>query len=450
MKKLLTIILAASIAAALMPGTAYADERDSDSAVNVKSSADAVFFVDVSPSAWYAPAVEYVVSNGIMNGVGNNCFHSESNLTRGMLVQMLYNLEGRPSGAHESGFADVAPDSWYRDAVDWADANGIVSGFGNNMFGPENVLTREQMAAIMQRYSKYKDYKVSVSGDVDDYTIGDVFDDSDQVSDWAYYNILWALGEGIIKGSGNGRIDAQGTATRAQAAQIFKNFNDTVVKDNKDNGSGSEWDAVNYTIRREDLSRQHLEYYYDYVQITDEDYPYAGQINKILSEDKDIFLNEYSADFDFDEYANDAAERGTTYFNRMRIHGIYCKNGVLSIMEATDWYMGGVYNRMYTSFTFDLKTGRQLTLSDLLDMDDQRAADTARNAVYSGIDPESRGLLYGPEDDQIKNYDAGDFKYYVDPSGKVKLLFDSYELGAGALGSPVIDTGFSISAYLNR
>ena len=88
--------------------------------------------------------------------------------------------------------------------------------------------------------------------------------------------------------------------------------------------------------------------------------------------------------------------------------------------------------------------------TDLLDMDDQRAADTARNAVYSGIDPESRGLLYGPEDDQIKNYDAGDFKYYVDPSGKVKLLFDSYELGAGALGSPVIDTGFSISAYLNR
>ena len=81
MKKLLTIILAASIAAALMPGTAYADERDSDSAANVKSSADAVFFVDVSPSAWYAPAVEYVVSNGIMNGVGNNCFHSESNLT---------------------------------------------------------------------------------------------------------------------------------------------------------------------------------------------------------------------------------------------------------------------------------------------------------------------------------------------------------------------------------
>src|SRR5699024_6965224 len=122
-------------------------------------------FTDVETGDWFYEAVQYVYENGMMNGVGHNLFAPSSNLTRGMIAQVLYNLEGTPT-AGSSAFTDVAADQWYADAVNWAAANDIVGGYGNGKFGPEDDITREQMAQILYNYATFKGYDVSVQGDL--------------------------------------------------------------------------------------------------------------------------------------------------------------------------------------------------------------------------------------------------------------------------------------------
>ena len=138
-----------------------------------KVSIDAVFaqgeawsnpFSDVVEGAWYYEAVAYVCNNGLMNGVGGGYFEPNANLTRAMLVQVLYNLEQKPALDSEAGFTDVAADAWYADAVNWAAQNQVVNGYGGNAFGPEDALTREQMASILYRYATYKGYDTTEGG----------------------------------------------------------------------------------------------------------------------------------------------------------------------------------------------------------------------------------------------------------------------------------------------
>ena len=180
-------------------------------------------FADVPASAWYCDAVEYVYENGLMSGVSGGRFAPDDTLTRAMLVQTLYAMEGRPAAA-SAGFADVASGDWYASAVNWAAANGVVSGVSETGFGPNNALTREQLALILYRFAQYKGYDVTGTSDLAAYA------DGSSVSGWAAEAMGWAVNAGLISGVGGNQIAPTGTASRAQVAQILMNFCENVAR----------------------------------------------------------------------------------------------------------------------------------------------------------------------------------------------------------------------------
>ena len=181
-----------------------------------KVAEEGPLFTDVLLGSWYYDAVEYAVSNKLMNGVGGSRFAPNDPMTRAMLVTVLWRFEGEPNEG-TNAFVDVPDGQWYTQAVAWAAANGIVGGVGNNKFDPNGNITREQMAAILFRYANTKGFDTSKRGDLSK------FPDASKVSDWAKDAIAWAVGEGIIGGS-DGKLLPQGNATRAQVSTILMRF----------------------------------------------------------------------------------------------------------------------------------------------------------------------------------------------------------------------------------
>lgn len=181
-------------------------------------------FTDVPEDAWYKEAVDYVYANGLMSGTSATTFAPSTQLSRAMMVQILYNLEEQPVVTESAAFTDVAADVWYAGAVNWAAGEGIVSGYGNGRFGPDDLITREQMANMLYYYAQYKGYDVSASGELSSFT------DGASTSSWAAEAVQWAVGSGLLSGKGSGVLDPRGTATRAEAASIFMRFARTVME----------------------------------------------------------------------------------------------------------------------------------------------------------------------------------------------------------------------------
>ena len=181
-------------------------------------------FDDVPASYWGYDAVAFVTGRELFNGTGENTFEPVSNMTRAMMVTILYRLENEPEAYKESGFTDVAEDSWYEDAVAWAAENGIVNGFPDETYGPELPITREQMAAILYRYAGYKGYDVGEAADLSGYT------DAGDISGYAAEAMAWANAMGIITGRTETTLVPSATATRAEAAAILMRFCENVVK----------------------------------------------------------------------------------------------------------------------------------------------------------------------------------------------------------------------------
>ena len=175
-------------------------------------------FVDVSSSDWFYPGVKYVVEHKIMSGISDVQFGPGVELTRGMMVQMLYNLEGRPAAEGANAFTDVAAGQWYTDAVVWATGEKIVSGMGDNLFAPNEKITREQMVVMLYNYAKYLGMDTAAAADMTQFT------DGAKVSAWALDAVRWAVAEGYLSGMGNGTLAPQGTATRAEIASVFMRF----------------------------------------------------------------------------------------------------------------------------------------------------------------------------------------------------------------------------------
>ncbi len=175
-------------------------------------------YKDVDPDAWYHSSVDYAIANGLMNGVASDEFAPNGALSRAMLVTILYRAEGEPEVSGENPYTDVAEGTWYSDAVKWADANGIVKGYGDGTFGPNDNITREQIAAIMMRYADYKGIDTSARADLSGYA------DESEISDWAYENMQWANAEGLITGRSNNMLVPQGNTTRTETAAILMRF----------------------------------------------------------------------------------------------------------------------------------------------------------------------------------------------------------------------------------
>lgn len=174
-------------------------------------------FSDVAPDAWYRDAVQYAYDNGLMTGTSETTFEPAVSTTRGMIVSVLYRLAGSPA-ADDAGFSDVADSAWYAEAVNWAASEGIVGGFGEGSFRPDSAITREQMASILYRYAAYKGMDVSARADLSGYA------DADQIGEWAYEVMSWANAEGLLNGVTADTLQPQGNATRAQVAAILQRF----------------------------------------------------------------------------------------------------------------------------------------------------------------------------------------------------------------------------------
>lgn len=170
-------------------------------------------FSDVAADAWYADAVEYVRDNGLMSGTSATTFEPQTTTSRAMLATILYRASGSPSGAASANFTDVASDAYYYDAVNWAAANSIVSGYGNGRFGSNDPVTREQIATILWRYAG------SPAADA-----GQDFADESSIASYAANAVDWARANGIVNGIGNNLFAPRGNATRAQVATILRNY----------------------------------------------------------------------------------------------------------------------------------------------------------------------------------------------------------------------------------
>lgn len=180
-------------------------------------------FNDVSANDWFASAVDYVTGKGMMNGTADNTFSPKANTTRGMVVTVLYRLENQPSTSAAS-FTDVASGAYYANAVAWANANGIVSGYGSGKFGPNDKVTREQLAAILYRYAQYKKYDVSVGEDTNILS----YNDAQSISTYAIPAIQWACGAGVVTGKSGSKLDPKGNATCAEVAAMLMRFCENV------------------------------------------------------------------------------------------------------------------------------------------------------------------------------------------------------------------------------
>ncbi len=175
-------------------------------------------FTDVSEKDWFYGDVMFAYENGLMIGTGNAQFRPHGTATRGMMATILWRMAGSPAPKGNSSFTDVEAGTWYTDAIAWTAENGIFLGYGNNKVGPNDSITREQLAAIFFRYADYKGCDMNAKGELDK------FRDAGKVSDYARAAMQWAVGSGLIQGKPDGVLDPQGTATRAEIAAMLHRF----------------------------------------------------------------------------------------------------------------------------------------------------------------------------------------------------------------------------------
>lgn len=200
----------------------FNDEVDGNyiGSFTVEERWDANPYKDVSISNWYYKAVKYMTEEGLMNGVTANSFGPEQAVTRGMLVTILYRLEGSPEVEATGAFTDVESDKWYYNAVEWAKQNEIVNGMTATTFAPEANITREQIATIMYRYASFKGYDTSVRA-------GEMmwnFIDMSKISNYAFDAMDYAVGTGLINGKGMMQLCPKDNAKRNEIATILMRF----------------------------------------------------------------------------------------------------------------------------------------------------------------------------------------------------------------------------------
>lgn len=203
----------------------YFTMPDSNVTVNVEFTPRVMSnpFTDVRSTDWFYDAVNYVYSEGIMNGTSVYMFSPNNATSRGMLVTILWRLAGQPVVTGTS-FSDVSSSAYYYYAVLWASKYGIVDGLGNNMFGPDQAITREQFAVILYRYAQHCGYSTSANSTLVGYA------DSNKISSYALTAMRWACGAGLFEGDERANLNPQGQTTRAAAAKLLMTFQENVAK----------------------------------------------------------------------------------------------------------------------------------------------------------------------------------------------------------------------------
>lgn len=202
----------------ITPGQDVSVTLDGDINEEPDTPAGDMPFTDVRTSDWFYDPVKYVYEEKLMTGTGANTFAPNLTTTRGMIVSILYRLEGGPQINGSSPFTDVKDDDWYGDAVRWAERAGVVSGTSATTFAPNAAITREQLAAILMNYANYKHENTSARADLSKYS------DAGKISSWANDVMAWAVSKGYISGMTATTLAPQGSATRAQVAAILQRY----------------------------------------------------------------------------------------------------------------------------------------------------------------------------------------------------------------------------------
>ena len=210
-RKFVSIIVTLCFLLTLVPAGAFAAPKDTE-----------VPFDDVQTTDWFYDTVQYVYDEGLMAGTGDRIFSPQQTTTRGMIVTILHRMAGSPE-AEAQDFTDVDPDAWYAPAINWSIESGVGAGYGGGLFGPDDAITREQMASFLYRYAELKGYDVSAVGDLDD------FADASEVSNWAEDVMSWAVGADLFAGRDNNNLAPQGLTTRAEAATILMRYCENIV-----------------------------------------------------------------------------------------------------------------------------------------------------------------------------------------------------------------------------
>lgn len=233
LKKIIAVIMAMLLCVSVI--IVYATVNDSVTVTNY-----AKVFMDVNESAWYYDDVKYVQENKLMTGTSETEFSPTGATTRGMIVTILWRVEGEPI-VYGKAFEDVSSDAWYGKAVAWASNNQIVSGYSETTFGSNDTATREQLATIMYRYASYKKCDLSNKAELDKY------EDKEQISEYAVDSIKWAYANGIISGTSETTISPKDNVQRCQVAAILRRFceNYKVFENNEVNGAEDEKEGVN-------------------------------------------------------------------------------------------------------------------------------------------------------------------------------------------------------------
>lgn len=209
------------------------EELDSSAAYTVCAKDDSCplgAFGDLTAAAWYHDGVHYCLENGLMRGVSGGKFLPDGSTTRAQLVTVLWRLEGSPETTGAVRFGDTAGGAWYTEAVRWAAGCGVVKGYDNGCFGPNDAVTREQMVTILYRYAQHKGYDVSAGEDTNILS----FDDAFAVSEYAIPAMQWACGSGMVRGiaqKGGMLLAPRDTTTRAQAATLIMRFQSAFAKE---------------------------------------------------------------------------------------------------------------------------------------------------------------------------------------------------------------------------
>ena len=210
-RKIVSIIVTLCFLLTLVPAGAFAAPKDTETP-----------FDDVQTTDWFYDTVQYVYDEGLMAGTGDRIFSPQQTTTRGMIVTILHRMAGSPE-AEAQDFTDVDPDAWYAPAINWSIESGVGAGYGGGLFGPDDAITREQMASFLYRYAELEGYDVSAVGDLDD------FADASEVSNWAEDVMSWAVGADLFAGRDNNNLAPQGLTTRAEAATILMRYCENIV-----------------------------------------------------------------------------------------------------------------------------------------------------------------------------------------------------------------------------
>ena len=210
----------------VMPGSRVFIEATFKKSENSETDSEFINpFYDVSEENWFYQAVKYVYQNGLMSGTSKTMFSPNQNMTRGMVVTVLYRMENQPDISTLNPFIDVEQDKYYHNAVIWASENSIISGYGNGTFGPDDNITREQFVSILYRYAKYIGMDTKQSADMEKLSY---YKDADEISSYALEPFYWAITNRMINGTSESELSPKEFATRAQVAEIimgFANFN---------------------------------------------------------------------------------------------------------------------------------------------------------------------------------------------------------------------------------